>query len=348
MADNRLRPTVARSMSARDTVLAHRAMIERLPSRDDPGVAEQASEIGADTRWSVAAVARALGIAPATLRTWDRRYGMGPSGHREGQHRRYTRADLGRLEMMRRLLLQGVSTAEAARAANAADGEEGPPPEVRAPTTGPAQGPQGRAGRANVTVRQLREAALRMDADSVVALVTRAVDEQGVPAVWDTLLRPALNSIGDRWTDDVGCIAAEHLLSECTTRVLHQAMREPAPLAQRPILLVCAPSEAHVLPLHALAAALTERSVPSRLLGAATPTAATMAAVRQLQPSALVVWAQTTQTADPEVFAALPPAHGGRLLVAAGPGWALTRLPPSVTRVGSLPASLDLLAGDPP
>ena len=71
-------------------------------------------------------------------------------------------------------------------------------------------------------------------------------------------------------------------------------------------------------------------------------------AARRLQPSAVVVWAQTRQTADPEVFAALPPAHGGRLLVAAGPGWALTRLPPSVTLVGSLSASLGMLAGDPP
>ena len=28
---------------------------------------------------AVAAVARRLGVAPATLRTWDRRYGLGPS-----------------------------------------------------------------------------------------------------------------------------------------------------------------------------------------------------------------------------------------------------------------------------
>src|SRR4051812_20147461 len=348
MADNRLRPTVARSMSARDTVLAHRAMIERLPSRDDPGVAEQASEIGADTRWSVAAVARALGVAPATLRTWDRRYGVGPSGHREGQHRRYTQADLGRLTTMRRLLLQGVSTAEAARAATTARREEGPAPELRAPTTASALRPPERSRRANVTVRQLREAALRMDADSVVTLLTRAVDEHGVIAVWDTLLRPAMTAIGDRWTHDVGCIAAEHLLSECTTQVLHQAMSAPVRAAHRPILLVCAPGEAHVLPLHALAAALAERSVPSRLLGAATPAEATMAAAQRLQPSAVVVWAQSTRTADPDVFAALPPARGGRRLVAAGPGWTPTRLPPPVTWDDSLPASVGLLAEDAP
>jgi hypothetical protein len=111
---------------------------------------------------------------------------------------------------------------------------------------------------------------------------------------------------------------------------------------------VCAPGEAHVLPLHALAAALAERSIPSRLLGAATPVEATTAAARRLQPSAVVVWAQSPGLADPEVFAALSPARGGRLLLAAGPGWALTRLPPSVARVDSLPAALGMLAGDLP
>jgi DNA-binding transcriptional MerR regulator len=43
-------------------------------------------------RLSVAAVARRLGVAPATLRTWDRRYGLGPSEHEAGAHRRYTPA----------------------------------------------------------------------------------------------------------------------------------------------------------------------------------------------------------------------------------------------------------------
>jgi DNA-binding transcriptional MerR regulator len=293
-------------------------------------------------RWSVAAVARVLGVAPATLRTWDRRYGVGPSGHREGQHRRYTEVDLGRLETMRRLLLQGVSTAEAARAATTTQRNESPPPEEPERTAAPAQGRPGRQRLANTTVRRLREAALRLDADRVVALLSRSVDEHGVTVVWESLLRPVLSGIGDRWADDAGCIAAEHLLSECATRVLHQGMRGRT-RPDRPVLLVCAPGEDHVLPLNALAAALAERSVPSRLLGAATPAGATAAAARRLQPSAVVVWAQSPQTADPEVFAALPPTRGGRLLVAAGPGWAQTSLPPAVSGVDSLPASLDLL-----
>lgn len=73
---------------------------------------------------AVAVVARRLGVAPATLRTWDRRYGLGPSEHRAGSHRRYTEDDVARLVIMRRLTLDGVAPSDAARAALEADGEE--------------------------------------------------------------------------------------------------------------------------------------------------------------------------------------------------------------------------------
>jgi MerR family transcriptional regulator, light-induced transcriptional regulator len=71
---------------------------------------------------TVSAVARRLGVAPATLRTWDRRYGLGPTRRRAGSHRRYTEQDVARLEAMRRLVLDGVPAAEAARLAAAGAG----------------------------------------------------------------------------------------------------------------------------------------------------------------------------------------------------------------------------------
>ena len=51
---------------------------------------------------TVAEVAHRLGVAPATLRTWDRRYGLGPSDHEAGEHRRYTEEDLARLSVDRK------------------------------------------------------------------------------------------------------------------------------------------------------------------------------------------------------------------------------------------------------
>lgn len=66
---------------------------------------------------SVSAVAARLGVAPSTLRTWDRRYALGPSEHTAGSHRRYTGSDIARLMIMRRLTLEGVTSADAAKIA---------------------------------------------------------------------------------------------------------------------------------------------------------------------------------------------------------------------------------------
>ena len=69
-----------------------------------------------DAELTVGAVARRLGIAPATLRTWGHRYGLGPSSHTSGKHRRYTSEDVARLDMLRQLMLNGVTVSEAAKA----------------------------------------------------------------------------------------------------------------------------------------------------------------------------------------------------------------------------------------
>src|SRR3984893_10913586 len=67
--------------------------------------------------FSVGTVARRLGVAPSTLRTWNRRYGIGAQELSPGRHRRYTDADITRLEHMQKLILRGASPADAARAA---------------------------------------------------------------------------------------------------------------------------------------------------------------------------------------------------------------------------------------
>lgn len=94
---------------------------------------------------TVAAVARRLGVAPATLRTWDRRYGLGPSAHTAGAHRRYTADDLARLALMRRLVLEGVAPAEAARTALATPAGQVEDTRVASVTTlpGSAEAPSG-------------------------------------------------------------------------------------------------------------------------------------------------------------------------------------------------------------
>ncbi|WP_188281181.1 MerR family transcriptional regulator, partial [Streptomyces sp. CBMA29] len=68
------------------------------------------------------ALARRLGVSATTVRSWDRRYGIGPAVRSDGRHRRWTPQDVAVLEEMCRLTASGVPPAEAARAAQTAAG----------------------------------------------------------------------------------------------------------------------------------------------------------------------------------------------------------------------------------
>ncbi|MCX5215085.1 MerR family transcriptional regulator [Kitasatospora sp. NBC_00240] len=62
-------------------------------------------------------VARHLGVSPTTVRSWERRYGIGPERREPGHHRRWSPQDVAVLEEMCRLTARGVPPGEAARQA---------------------------------------------------------------------------------------------------------------------------------------------------------------------------------------------------------------------------------------
>ncbi len=175
-----------------------------------------AREVG----FSVGTVARRLGIAPSTLRTWNRRYGIGAQELSPGRHRRYTADDITRLEQMQKLILRGAAPADAARAALA---DTAAPAE--APPAGPGPGP-GRTGPghgaggqrlalpgASAAARGLARAALAMDDTLMGEIIRAALDRDGVVRTWEDLLVPVLSGIGTRYEHSGQCIEAEHLLS---------------------------------------------------------------------------------------------------------------------------------------
>ena len=276
-------------------------------------------------------VARRLGIAVTTLRTWHQRYGLGPGGHAPHQHRRYTDADVARLEVMRRLTGEGVPAAEAARVA-LGPGRERPRSGVRA--GGGHAIPVGRAGPA---VRGLARAAARLDAEAMAQTIAAAVRSDGVIAVWDGLVCPVLTGVGERHAATRQLVEVEHLLSRTVSEVLAAVARPTSGPAR--VLLACADDEQHSLPIEALAAALAERGVGTRLLGARMPPAALQAAVRRTGPTAVFVWSHAPETADPAQLRGLLALRPRPVVIAAiGPGWG--ELPAGVVRPESLTDAL--------
>jgi MerR family transcriptional regulator, light-induced transcriptional regulator len=284
------------------------------------------------------AVARLLGVSVTTLRTWHRRYGLGPSLHRPGHHRRYSAEDLGRLQSMVRLTGRGVPAAEAARAAMSL---------VGATDAGRARaggGPVIPVGRAGPAARGLARAAMRMDAVTMLAVITTSLRERGVVDTWDGMLAPVLIGVGERHASTRRLVEVEHLLSRSISEALATVPR-PHPNGQTRILLACVDEEQHSLALEALAAALAERGCTSRLLGARVPGSALAEAVRRTGPAGVVVWSQVPATASTDQIDDLLVARPRPIMVAAaGPGWSGIDLPEDVGRPASLVEALELTA----
>jgi MerR family transcriptional regulator, light-induced transcriptional regulator len=306
----------------------------------------------------VTAAARRLGVAPATLRTWDRRYGLGPTEHTPGQHRRYTAADLARLDLMRRALLRGATAGEAARMAASASPAHAPAPRDAGAAPWPEPSPSGQGDRAADTAdevivlprsagggvlrlagagpraRGLGRAAAALDAPGMRALLASSIAADGVVATWDEVVRPVLVAAGRRWAHTGLGVEIEHVLTVC---VLAAFALPPAPVSSRvPVLLAGLPGEQHTLAISALAAALVERGTGCRPLGPDLPADALAAAIRRTAPAAVVLWSQTAATADPDLLRALPRTRPQFRTYAAGPGWAGCTLPPQVQELDSL------------
>lgn len=282
---------------------------------------------------TVAAVARRVGVAPATLRTWDRRYGLGPSQHAAGAHRRYSPADVAKLDHMRRLILTGVSPGEAARAALAHRAT--PVPQIAADT---ADGlldadvtiTPGRQGGGRVvaipggtpSARGLARAAVALDQQACEQIVSDTVQRRGVVWSWDHLLVPVLTAVGKRWEDTGTGIEVEHVLSGAVQSVFSGVARLTGPSVNaRPVLLAGTTEETHTLPLWAVAAGLAERGVSSRMLGGRTPTVALTEAMKRTGPAAVFLWSQLNETADVAVLEKLPDLRPQPVILLAGPGW---------------------------
>ncbi|MEU8259491.1 MerR family transcriptional regulator [Micromonospora sp. NPDC048999] len=313
----------------------------------------------ADEGLSAGAVARRLGVAVTTLRTWHQRYGLGPSEHVPGHHRRYTPADLARLEIMRRLTAEGVNPAEAARWARQAPvlapaARLGRP--ARPSVTRAGDGttiPVGRAGgggatipvgRAGPAARGLARAAMRLDSTAIGETIAHALAADGVVATWDGLLRPVLAGIGERHAATAKLIDVEHVMSRCVSEAFAAATRTHPAAGPARILLSCADEEQHTLPLEALAAALAEAGVSYRMLGARVPVPALIEAVTRTGPAAVVLWSHAPATAGPHQLSALLAAPRRPLLVlAAGPGWRAETLPAGVVRPVDLAEAVSLV-----
>jgi MerR family transcriptional regulator, light-induced transcriptional regulator len=268
--------------------------------------------------YSVGVVADRIGVPIATLRSWNRRYGIGPADHDPGRHRLYSEADIAAVRRMQQLIDKGASARSAARAATTLHQADS---------------------------SALLDAVFALDDATAGLVVEQSLRERGVVETWDSLLRPAFGALSTLQAEGTDCLDVEHLLSRVTARALQ---RIPAPStgirSADAIILACCDGETHTLALEALAAALGESGCAAVMLGASVPaTAITTALARLSAVRAVVLWSQRPSTADVSGARTLA-ATAGLVVMVAGPGWDGVPVGGSVGRLATLSAAVERLS----
>jgi DNA-binding transcriptional MerR regulator len=240
-------------------------------------VAEDESP-GAGVR--IGELSRRVGVAPATLRAWERRYGLPrPARSRAGQ--RLYGADQERaLRVMLARMAEGFSPQVAARVA--LDEIEAPPP---GPLPAPAPGLPAR-------VDELRAALEALDERAADQALDRLLSAYALDTVLGGAILPLLHEIGERWATGELSVGREHFASAVLGGRLRALGRSLDGGVGPRAVLACPPGERHELGLLCFALALRDRGWRVTFLGADTPFEAIEETARAVDAHLVVLAAQ--------------------------------------------------------
>ena len=289
--------------------------------------------------WGVGSVAARLGIAPSTLRTWERRYDVGPSRRTAGGHRRYTEVDIDRVLLTQLLIARGAPPRDAAHVAHSLDA---------AGLAAAIATEHGRAAPGDMEPAEMasRAFAAARDGNSrqLGRLLTDALDGLGAVRAWSEVVAPTLIEIGQEWSTGRLPIEVEHLASEVVAGELRAYTRRVGDIdrSTSSIVLAGAEDDPHSLPLFAMEASLAEAGMGSMVLGARLPMRSLASVVDRQGPQVVFLWASLPRADDESAIDCLIEIAHGTTLILAGPGWP----PETVQRLighGALD-SADLLA----
>jgi methanogenic corrinoid protein MtbC1 len=293
-------------------------------------------------------VARRTGVAVATLRAWETRYGLLVPERTEGGHRLYREADVARVDAVRRLVAQGWAPARAAREVGGGSATIHP---LRALEGGRARDDEdgedddaAHAAAARLAAR-LEDAIRRLDAVEADGAIDDAFARFRLARALEEVVAPVLRRIGEGWEDDARLIAEEHFATNVLRPRLARLVRTVR-RADAPRCLAFAPAgEDHELGLLAAAVVAADEGFAVTYLGARTPAVAVERALEGMTVDVVLVGAMTR--AGGASFVTAPPRIGRARLVIGGAGFVaddLARLPGDVRLAPSLAALPQVLA----
>ncbi|MFD7072960.1 MerR family transcriptional regulator [Nocardioides sp. NPDC059952] len=284
--------------------------------------------------YTIKHAAQRVGITTATLRAWERRYGVIAPDRTESGYRLYGDRDVAVLRSMKELVDQGWSASLAAAEAIRIDRAQ-PAHQIAADPRSDGTRPA-----LDLTDR-LTTAASALDTTGLAATLDQVFALGGFETVMTDHVFPALEDLGDAWADGRVSVAGEHLASNAVMRRLALAYEAAAAHGHGPrIALGTASGTRHEIGLFAFAVAARRHGMDTDYLGADLPVDDWLGVVDDPALAAAVLVIPTT--ADIIATAAVITAvhdHRPDLLVAVG-GGQQSHAPEPAVRLGH-----DIVAG---
>lgn len=222
--------------------------------------------------YRIRVAAELSGTPAATLRAWERRYGIPVPQRTASAYRLYSAEDVALIRRMSELVADGTPPSDAARLVLASTSTQADT--VAADSVDPR----------NVACERILAAVERWDAaaiDAELARISYLIDAQ---SLFVRVLSPLLVEVGKRWERGELSIAQEHLLSEKLELLLRAQLRtldrRDGPL----VIAGCIDREEHVLGLLGATLRFAMSGWRVTVLGTATPAAALGDAVRSMSP----------------------------------------------------------------
>ena len=247
--------------------------------------------------YTIKRAAELTGISVATLRAWERRYGVVSPQRSDGGYRLYGPEDVRALAIMNSLVNEGWSAREAAAettrrlSSRDAAGRETPfgrgDREVRGGRVAPLR-PGGRyqSEDAEAFIR----AAERLDSASATAVLDARFALGTFEHVVDDWLMPTLALVGEAWAHGRLTVAGEHLVSYAVQRRLAAAYEVASGRADGPTLLIGLPPGArHELGLLAFAVAARRAGFTTVYVGADLPVEDWLRAIEARRAAGMVM-----------------------------------------------------------
>jgi DNA-binding transcriptional MerR regulator/methylmalonyl-CoA mutase cobalamin-binding subunit len=251
--------------------------------------------------YTIKQASRLTGVSEASLRAWERRYGVVVPHRNESGYRLYDDQDLAAVSTMRRLVDAGWSAKEAGRAVSS-----GTAPTLVERHVDPPE-PSGFEDQPDaVTAMHLfLSSAAEMDTSGIEESLDAGFALGSFEHVVDSWLFPTLEALGEGWARGEIDVAGEHAASHAVHRRLSAAFEAAGSRSRGPAVVIGLPrGSQHDLGALAFATAARRRGLDVLYLGANVPVTSWEAAVRSraAQAAALSVVTPQDRPAAAEVI----------------------------------------------